>query len=238
MSLLYFFRHGQAGTRDNYDTLSDIGRKQARLLGEFLVSQPYRFSSVLCGGMKRQRETMKGVAEACQRAGVELPKPVIDPGWNEFDLFGIYARIAPRLCADDPAFRAEFERQQRLAESVGANIHHQWSSCDEAVVDAWIESRYPIGAETWPEFLTRVRGNRARLPETPDGEAIAIFSSAAPISVWVADAAGAPDSKIIRLTGAMLNTAMSVLRVENGETDVVSFNATPHLADPALRTRR
>jgi hypothetical protein len=58
------------------------------------------------------------------------------------------------------------------------------------------------------------------------------------MSIWVAGAVGAPDERMMRLTGAVINSAITVLRVENGETDVLSFNATPHLADPALRTRR
>ncbi len=238
MSLLYFFRHGQAGTRDDYDTLSDIGRRQARLLGEFLAAQPCRFSALLCGAMNRQRETMREVVAAYERAGVPLPAPAIDPGWNEFDLFGIYSSIAPRLCADDAEFRAAFEEQQRIAQAPDARIHRQWTACDVALVRAWIENRFQTEMESWPEFLARVRGNRARLPRACDGEAIAIFTSATPMSIWVAGAVGAPDDRIMRLTGAVINSAITVLRVENGETDILSFNATPHLADPALHTRR
>ena len=34
MSLIYLIRHAQAGSRDNYDVLSELGHEQARLLGE------------------------------------------------------------------------------------------------------------------------------------------------------------------------------------------------------------
>ena len=32
MSRIYLVRHGQAGTRADYDTLSDVGLEQSRLL--------------------------------------------------------------------------------------------------------------------------------------------------------------------------------------------------------------
>ena len=48
MSVLYLIRHGQAGTREHYDTLSELGRAQARLLGEHLAAQGVRFDRAYC----------------------------------------------------------------------------------------------------------------------------------------------------------------------------------------------
>ena len=45
MSAVYLIRHGQAGLRHNYDALSDLGRTQARLLGEYLAAQKIQFSA-------------------------------------------------------------------------------------------------------------------------------------------------------------------------------------------------
>ena len=238
VSFLYFFRHGQAGTRDDYDALSDLGRSQARALGEYLAAQPFRFAAVLSGAMKRQRETLDEVVAAYRRVGAALPEPVTDLGWNEFDLFGIYDAVAPRLAADDPAFRAAFEKERQLAHAPQARIHRQWSACDAAIVRAWIEARYDVDVESWPAFLARVRSNRERLPPASDGEAIAIFTSATPMSIWVATALGVAEPKILRLTGAVFNSAMTLLRIRDGELDLVTFNSTPHLTDPSLRTLR
>jgi hypothetical protein len=58
------------------------------------------------------------------------------------------------------------------------------------------------------------------------------------MSIWVAMAVRADERKIMPLTGAVLNTAITVLRMRDGDLDLVSFNATPHLTDPALRTQR
>jgi broad specificity phosphatase PhoE len=45
LSAVYLIRHGQAGLRHNYDTLSDLGHTQARLLGEYLAAQKITFTA-------------------------------------------------------------------------------------------------------------------------------------------------------------------------------------------------
>lgn len=111
MSVLYLVRHGQAGTREHYDSLSDLGRAQARLLGEYLRETP--FSAVYSGSLERQQAT---AAEALPGA-----KIIVEPGWDEFDLSQVYREFAPHLARDDEQFRIEYEEMQReIAESSGA----------------------------------------------------------------------------------------------------------------------
>ena len=50
-------RHGQAGTREHYDSLSELGRTQARLLGEHFRAQGIHFSAAYSGALARQRAT-------------------------------------------------------------------------------------------------------------------------------------------------------------------------------------
>ena len=67
MSLLYLIRHGQAGLRQRYDMLSDLGRTQARLLGEYLAAQKIGLRAVYSGALERQRETAAGILSAMTR---------------------------------------------------------------------------------------------------------------------------------------------------------------------------
>lgn len=55
MSKIYLIRHGQAGTRDHYDLLSNLGRRQSRLLGEYFAAQGVKFAAAYSGELSRQR---------------------------------------------------------------------------------------------------------------------------------------------------------------------------------------
>ena len=70
MSSVYLIRHGQAGTRGHYDALSDLGRRQAYLLGQHLAAQQVPFKAFIAGCLNRQRQT----AEEVWRAGAQLQR--------------------------------------------------------------------------------------------------------------------------------------------------------------------
>ena len=57
MPRVTLIRHGQAGTRDDYDNLSGTGIRQARLLGEWLRQRGAAFDEVISGSLARQKHT-------------------------------------------------------------------------------------------------------------------------------------------------------------------------------------
>jgi broad specificity phosphatase PhoE len=230
MALIYFFRHGQAGTRDDYDRLSPLGQQQARLLGEWIARQGLRIDTVLCGGLRRQQET----------AALAMPgKAEVDPGWSEFDLDAVYEQIAPQLAAVDAGFRAHWGELQRSITSGDDGIHRRWTAPDAAVVEAWIHGRFPTQAESWAAFNERVRGAGAHFAGLPDAARVAVFTSATPISIWVSEVMGGLGAeRTLRFAGASLNTAMTILSARAGRLDLFTFNSVPHLEDQAMHTFR
>jgi broad specificity phosphatase PhoE len=238
LSSLYLVRHGQAGLRHDYDTLSDLGRTQARLLGEYLAGQKVRFSAVYSGALKRQSETAREVLGAFARAGVAAPEIQIDPLWNEFDLDAVYRAVAPRLNEDDPGFRVEHEKLLRLLEQENSPAHRTWTLCDTLVVRAWVEGRYEVPGESWQVFRERVSSAVEALNRFPSGESVAVFSSATPIAVWVGMALALEGRHVMRLAGVTYNAALTTMRVRDGDLALYTFNGTPHLPEPHLRTFR
>jgi broad specificity phosphatase PhoE len=107
VSTIYLVRHGQAGTRDTYDSLSELGNSQARLLGEHLVLLGVRFARAYSGELARQRQTAEQIHAAYSDTCISLPTVRHDSGWNEFDLAQLYRELAPPPCATDPDFRRE-----------------------------------------------------------------------------------------------------------------------------------
>ena len=240
MSNVYFIRHGQAGTREAYDSLSELGRRQARLLGAHLASQGVGFAAAYAGGLARQRQTAEEVARAYADAGIPFPEVTRDEGWDEFDFHGIYRELAPLLCADDEEFRREFEEVSGLVSAGGpeAEIHRQWRPSDAKVLEAWAGGRYPHAGETWERFVARVSACRLAAAEGAARENVAVFTSATPAAVWAARALDISDGRIRRLASVLENTSYTVLQLRPGDALLLTFNAVPHLNRPELRTRR
>ena len=242
MSNVYFIRHGQAGTRDAYDSLSELGRRQARLLGEYLVAQGVGFAAAYAGGLARQQQTAAGVAAAYREARLAFPEPAIDAGWDEFDFHHVYREIAPLMCADDEEFRREHE--EMLAEA-GANaddhaaeVHRRWRASDTKVMDAWVGGRYPYAGESWEQFIARVAACRLKRTDAQPRENVAVFTSAVPTAIWTGRALEVSDKHVRRLAAVLLNTSYTVLQLRAEVTLLLTFNAVPHLTTPKLRTRR
>ena len=167
MSIVYLVRHGQAGTRDAYDSLSDLGERQARLLGEHFISQGIRFASAYAGSLTRQQQTAEQIRAVYSETEVGFPTVRVDSGWDEFDLGRVYREIAPLLAAEDPQFLHEYEEmreQVRASQGAhGARIHRRWMPCDTKVVKAWLSGRYQYGGETWDQFRERVAACRLKM---------------------------------------------------------------------------
>ena len=232
MSVLYLVRHGQAGTRENYDSLSDLGRIQARLLGDYFRAQQIHFAAAYSGSLARQRAT---AAEVCAET-------TVDPGWDEFDLSHVYRELAPRLVEDDEDFRLQFAEMQRdikLSQgSPAAAVHRKWNDCDKKCVRAWVEGRYEYSGESWKAFVERVHGALARVIDAAHEGNVAVFTSATPIGIAAARTLEIEDGRAMWLAAVMFNTSFTTLRVHGDEIRLFTLNGIPHLAEASLRTFR
>ena len=119
-----------------------------------------------------------------------------------------------------------------------STINRRWNSCDGAVITAWVTARYPVQGETWAAFRDRIQAAIKKLvASNPEGN-VAIFTSATPTAISVAHSMDLTEQKMFALAGVMINSAISVLRLSNGELRMFNFNSVPHLDDAALRTHR
>jgi len=239
VSNLYLVRHGQAGTRRAYDSLSDLGRRQSRLLGEYFASQGITFVRAYSGELSRQRQTAEEV-----RAGYSevFPEISVDCGWNEFDLDRMYREIAPQLCAADPDFGREYEamrRQVRESEETHSDdVNRRWLPCDSSVVNDWISGAHAYSGEIWQQFHQRISACLERVASASRDENIVVFSSATPIAICTGLALAIDDRRLMGLAGVLQNASFTVLQVRERGVRMFGFNHTPHLASSDLRTFR
>src|SRR5258708_7482689 len=119
MSSLILVRHGQASFfAANYDELSQVGREQSRLLGEYWARRGLVFDTIYTGPRARQRQTAKLVGAAQVQAGLPWPEPVEDLELDEYDIGGLVHRLAPALARQDRAFAELLAQYQQSADDV------------------------------------------------------------------------------------------------------------------------
>ena len=237
MSFIYLIRHGQAGPRDNYDTLSEIGHEQARLLGEHLAAQQVEFAAIVAGSLNRQRRTAEIACEAMARAGATVPDVTTDERWNEFSLLSVYKSIARRLIKEDERFARDVVEMQEAIRRDPHTTAGATGRCDQAVIRAWMENRFPDleVEETWEGFSSRIHSCADRF--NGHEQAIAVFTSATPIAIHAGAALALTNDKLISILGVIYNTSVTMLRMKNDDLRLFTFNSVAHL-DATTRTLR
>jgi broad specificity phosphatase PhoE len=238
MSSLVLVRHGQASfLADDYDQLSEVGRAQARLLGECWVRRGLAFDEVYTGPRTRQRQTAELVGGAYLRAGAPWPEPVVLPDLDEYDLHGLMSRLAPELARQDPAFAELLARFEQGGDDPSRVRHFQQAF--EVLTGHWVAAPSLTGLETWPAFRERVRRCLRQLLEQPGrGRRLAAFTSGGFIGAAVRQALAAPDRMALELSWRVRNGSLNEFVFAPGRLTLDGFNAVPHLEDAELWTYR
>ncbi len=237
MSMLTLVRHSQASLfADDYDVLSPLGETQARLLGEFWARRQNDFDEVYCGPRARQRQTVEFVGSAFTQVGRFWPEPVVLPELDEYDLDGILHTLAPDLARQDLAF-AELLARYRRDES-DPNRERNFQRVFEALTLHWATAPSSHhGVEGFPAFRDRVERALRRVMEKPgSGRRVALFTSGGFIGMSVRLALDSPDRMALEVNWRVRNCSLTEFVFTKDRFTLDSFNALPHLEDPALWT--
>ncbi|MAS42046.1 MAG: hypothetical protein CML46_13995 [Rhodobacteraceae bacterium] len=210
MPHVWMIRHGQAsfGT-DNYDRLSPLGHRQARMLGEWLAAHGQFPARIMVGTLVRQRETAEGLAEGLGM-GAKTPAFEVHPGLNEHNADSIMrgwvkaGNVHPGHGDRKAHFRAL-----------------------TAAVLGWQAGELVSDEETFDEWETRIASAIAQAAE--GDRPCWCVSSGGVIGQAVRVATGAPASTQIRLQMQVKNASFSRLAGRAERLNLLSFNETPHL---------
>jgi broad specificity phosphatase PhoE len=231
MGAIHLIRHGQAsfGT-DNYDRLSDLGKRQARVLGEHFRLAGIGFSRVARGQMVRHRQTMD---ECLDVMGMQAT-PWISASFNEFDHEEVVARFRPEF-ADHETLRQFLAEQERPAAA--------FQIIFDQAMRRWLSGRHDDEyKESWSHFRQRcIDGFQTLLRNAGGSEHIAVFTSGGPVSIIAQHLLGVPDEHVLKLNYAMINASVTRVLYNDVRVSLSSFNAWSHLesaGDPGLVTYR
>lgn len=232
MAQLVLVRHGQATPFENItDRLSPLGEAQSRKLAEYWIRNGVQFDAVYTGPLVRQRRTA-GLASA----GGGLAAEVV-PELAEYDAESILRRLGPQLAARDAGFRQLVEES---ASGGGSDRNRRYQKMFETLMQFWIAGELDSPeVESWSDFRQRVeRGLRRLMLGSGSGRRVAAFTSGGPIGVAVQMAVGAPARSALELSWRVRNCSLTGFLFSGDRLSLDTFNATPHLDDPALLTYR
>jgi len=224
MSEIFFVRHGQAsfGT-DDYDRLSPLGFRQAKILAAYLAQTGKIFDAVYTGEMERQQKTAEEILNHYRDNQLAVPRPQIDDTFNEYDSFAVWEALIPEMTAEQPALAAELEKLPADRKAF-QRIFSQ-------VMNRWTQGKYKAaGIPRWDDFTRRVvlgvdkiaarHGARKRL---------AVFTSGGPISVAVRSALGLSDRMTLEISWQLMNASITRLKYNSRGIMLAGFNEVSHL---------
>ena len=218
MGQLILVRHGQASFgAEDYDQLSDLGKRQGQRLGEYwreasqapARSDELQFDAVLMGSLKRHRQTWEAIAE-----GAKLQmNPEIWPGLNEYDSHALIETVHPEPLPkpDSPEM---YKHHFRLLRSA----LQQWTAGESK----------PKGMPSFAEFSSGIQEVLQYVRENYQGRVL-VVSSGGPISTAVGWVLGAPADTAIELNLRIRNTAIAEFVFTAKRHMLLSYNNLPHL---------
>src|SRR6218665_1841158 len=216
MATLYLVRHGQASFgSENYDALSELGMRQCQLLGEWWKERGMEPGRVICGPMRRHRESLEAFSRGFGREFDYETLPVI----AEFDHENVLEVHWPTF-ADKAAmakFLAETPQPRQAFHKIFIEAVSRWHAGEH-------DHEYN---ESWTVFRRRVR-DAFGLLQQPGGDAI-VFTSGGVVSVMIQAILDFSDAKSFALNAITINSSVSRVLYRPGEATLQSFNGTAHL---------
>jgi broad specificity phosphatase PhoE len=236
MSTLFMLRHGQASFgHDNYDELSAIGYRQARLVARHMQAIGVGFDAAYTGEMARHRQTFRALAEIFTQHASPLPAPVVTADLNEYDSTGVWNHFFPALVGDNPEPGLEERRllkDPKAFQTVFARIVRQWIEGGQEGPDL----------ESWPAFRGRIERSLQRIMrQAGSGKNVLVCSSAGPVAVAVQMATGMSDEQCLGISWQVMNASLTRFRYNPDRMTLIGFNDVAALeihGDPALLTYR
>ncbi|TGN17064.1 histidine phosphatase family protein [Leptospira idonii] len=231
MGLLYLVRHGQADRLGkNYDQLTELGKKQAVLLGEYFLKQRIEFDSVYTGSLQRQKQTAAGILSAFSSEKFCFPEPLENENWDEFDS-RMWLSLAAKIRNIDSDFASLYEKYRLAWEKGEESTRDYFQILIQKVLADWVNGVWdPIEPYTFEEYVERVLSALGSIPQ--DVKSTLVVSSSTPVAVTMGEICGLERKSFPVFMKSIVNTSLSVFRRENGVWEPVSWNAVPHLLDP------
>jgi broad specificity phosphatase PhoE len=231
MSMIYMIRHGQASFgKENYDRLSPLGKRQARILAQHLLDTGFQPDAVYSGTMARQTATAEEVLAVYRSANRKVPELEMLSSFNEYDTAAIIKALFPDMVKDDPSLHDELPKMYASKDS--------FKRVFEAAMLRWVAGEFDTPEiENWEALKARVAGSLRLIMESHGrGKTLAVFTSGGAIAASLAHVLGISGERALRLNWQLVNTSVSRFMYNEERVTLAGFNNVAHLELAGDRT--
>ena len=239
MGTLYVIRHGQASLfTDDYDRLSDLGRRQARTLAEAWLDRGLEFDAAWSGELKRQVDTATEVAAVYSGAGRPFPEPGRSAGFNEYPADEIMATLGRALRDREPRVADLYAAAEAATDSTERSRH--FHRLLEAVIGYWVRAEHapdevPMSWQSWSDGVRQSLADAMR--QAKKGASVAVFTSGGVIGVTVQTVLDAPPIKAAELNWRIYNGSVTRYTFSGHRVSLDHFNDIGHFPRDQLTYR-
>jgi len=220
---------------DDYDRLSPLGKRQARILSEHLLTTGFCPDAVYSGTMVRHRETAEMFVNTYHAEGESLPELRQLNGFDEYDTNSIVAAMFPAMALQNSTLEEDLRRMYTSRDS--------FKRIFEGSMLRWVTGEFDTpGIESWEVLKARVTDSlRFIMGRHGKGRNLVVFTSGGPIAASLSYVLGIPGERAMYLNWQLLNTSITRFMYNEERITLAGFNAITHLelaGDPALMTYR
>jgi broad specificity phosphatase PhoE len=236
MSSIVFVRHAQASLfESDYDQLSELGRRQACQLGQYVARHGLEYDEIYTGPCRRHWQSAEIVV---QNGGGLSPEIVEIAELDEHQVDRLVTHHIEKIADRFPDV-VKLDEEFRSKEILGER-QKSFARLFQAVADLWVENRCPLfGVESRPEFNKRVnKGIDQIVAQGGRGRRILVFTSAGTIAVALQRALSCPDEVALGLSWKIWNCSLTEFVFSGDRFSLDRFNALPHIDDRNDRTYR
>lgn len=211
MSKIYLIRHGQASFgAENYDKLSDLGRNQAKVLGEYYHSQGQVFDQIIHGNMSRQIDTATLMANEFSKS----TQFECHSGADEFNSDELLSHYLPKLIESSKSFAKLIESEQlwyadkQHFETIFRALIALWQTDDDCPFESWIFFQKRV-IDLLSELSLKQESNRK----------IAIVTSGGFISIVLQYILGFDNETFMDVCLTINNASVTEIQIKSGASN-------------------